>query len=212
MFLLLRLTVLLILGASFIIMTDVVLDVSGKITPQEIPRSSNFTGFPKSFSLPALRSWFQQCREGIKPWGLFINTSHFKVPPNIPRLLKRAVNNLSYFQGNYLVITLILMAYCLLTSPLLLLSVIASLVACYMLSLRNNEKKLVISGREVSLNQQYAAVGICSLPLYYWAGVGQAVFWVIGASCFVISIHAGLFNIDEVLSQEEQLELLVQQI
>lgn len=49
-----------------------------------------------------------------------------------------------------------------------------------MLSVRNNENKLKISGREVTLNQQYAAVGICSLPLYYWAGVGQAVFWVIG--------------------------------
>ncbi|CAH1389947.1 unnamed protein product [Nezara viridula] len=209
---LLRVITSVVLATAFLVMTDVVLDVSGKITPQELPRSSNFTGFPRSFTLPALKAWFQSCREGIKPWGLFISTSHYKVPPSIPRLLKRAVNNLSYFQGNYLVITIILMAYCLLTSPLLLLVVAASAVACYMLSTRNNEKRLIISGKEVSLNQQYAAVGICSLPLYYWAGVGQAVFWVVGASCFVISLHAGLFNIDEVISQEDQLELLVQQI
>ena len=67
-----------------------------------------------------------------------------------------------------------------LTSPLLLIAVTASLSACYVLSKRNNERKLVIAGTEVSMAQQYALVSVCSFPLFYLAGAGAAVFWVLG--------------------------------
>ena len=39
---------------------------------------------------------------------------------------------------------------------------------------------LYVSGRELSLAQQYAAVGALSFPLLWVAGAGSAVFWVIG--------------------------------
>jgi len=37
-----------------------------------------------------------------------------------------------------------------------------------------------ISGRELTLAQQYGVVGICAFPLFWIAGAGSAVFWVIG--------------------------------
>ena len=39
---------------------------------------------------------------------------------------------------------------------------------------------MFITGRELSLAQQYAVVGVCSFPLFWLAGAGSAVFWVIG--------------------------------
>ena len=37
-----------------------------------------------------------------------------------------------------------------------------------------------LTGRELSLAQQYAAVGVLAFPLFWIAGAGSAVFWIIG--------------------------------
>lgn len=66
------------------------------------------------------------------------------------------------------------------TSPMLLFAVAASLGACYILSLKNAEKKIVIGGHEIPLAHQYGAVGILSLPVFYLAGAGAVLFWVLG--------------------------------
>lgn len=66
------------------------------------------------------------------------------------------------------------------TSPMLLFAVAASLGACYILSLKNAEKKIVIGGHEIPLAHQYGAIGILSLPVFYLAGAGAVLFWVLG--------------------------------
>ena len=66
------------------------------------------------------------------------------------------------------------------TSPLLLLAIAASLGGCYILSLRNAEKLIIVAGHELSLAHQYAAVGVLSLPVFYIAGAGAVIFWVLG--------------------------------
>lgn len=62
----------------------------------------------------------------------------------------------------------------------MLIAVAASLGACYILSLKQNERKLTLLGKELTLAQQYGLVGICSLPVFYLAGAGAALFWVLG--------------------------------
>jgi len=49
-----------------------------------------------------------------------------------------------------------------------------------MLSKRNQEKKLVVFNHELSLAQQYALVSAFSFPLFWLAGAGTVVFWVLG--------------------------------
>ncbi|MPC97059.1 Prenylated Rab acceptor protein 1 [Portunus trituberculatus] len=66
------------------------------------------------------------------------------------------------------------------TSPLLLLAIAASLGACYILALKNAEKKIVVGGHKVSMAHQYAVIGVLSLPVFYIAGAGAALFWVLG--------------------------------
>ncbi len=36
------------------------------------------------------------------------------------------------------------------------------------------------SGRDTSSKELYMAVGLISIPLFYIAGAGSAVFWIIG--------------------------------
>ncbi|XP_042224939.1 prenylated Rab acceptor protein 1-like isoform X1 [Homarus americanus] len=162
---------------------------------------------------PAAREWITRSRENVRPWLLFVNTQKFKVPPNVQRWSKRLAKNVDYFQSNYMFVFIGLIIYCLITSPLLLIAVAASLGACYIISLKNAEKKINIGGHEVSLAHQYAAIGIFSLPVFYLAGAGAVLFWVLGASFFIIIIHASLYNIETVLgSEEEPFDLQMEQV
>lgn len=142
----------------------------------------------------AAREWLQKRREGIKPWAEFINMSKFQMPKNLAKVPKHAMKNIEEFQSNYLFVFIGLVIFCILTSPLLLIAMAACFGACYIISLRNQEKKMIIMGRELSLGQQYAGVGAMSFPLFWLAGAGSAFFWVIGASFFVIGLHAIMYK------------------
>ena len=58
------------------------------------------------------------------------------------------MKNVEYFQSNYVLVFLVLVIYCLITSPLLLIVIAAAGGACYIISVKNAEKKLAIAGRK----------------------------------------------------------------
>jgi len=68
-----------------------------------------------------------------------------------------------------------------------LIAVAASLGACYILSVKNEERKIAVFGHELSLAQLYGVVAVCSLPLFYLAGAGAALFWVLGKIVFHVN-------------------------
>ncbi|OWF46811.1 Prenylated Rab acceptor protein 1 [Mizuhopecten yessoensis] len=162
-----------------------------------------------TLSNTSAREWLSRTREGIKPWGEFISTSKFKVPKSITPVPKRIVKNIEHFQSNYLFVFLGLVLFCVLTSPLLLVAIAACLGACYIINIKNQEKKLSIMGKELSVSQQYGAVGLCSFPLFWLAGAGSAVFWIIGASFFVIMLHASFYTHTE---EGEEVDLVMDEV
>nr|CAD7449857.1 unnamed protein product [Timema bartmani] len=170
---------------------------------------------PKQLSLSSLaaKEWIGQRRETIRPWALFINTAHLRAPSSLPRLSKRVVKNIEYFHSNYFFVFLGLIAYCLITSPLLLIAVAASLGACYILSLKNSERKISFMGHELTLVQQYGLIAVCSFPIFYLAGAGAALFWVLGTSFFIIALHASFYNIDAILiPEEDRFDLVIEEV
>ncbi|XP_059470326.1 prenylated Rab acceptor protein 1 [Neocloeon triangulifer] len=199
-------------------MADVEVNVSGEMeVPPEgaVSQPLSFKSImqlPNKLTVPAATEWVYQRRQNVRPWTTFCSTSRFKTPASVPRLTRRLVKNIEYFQSNYLFVFIGLVIFCLLTSPLLLIAVAASLGACYVLALKHAERKLVIMGKELSLAQQYMMVCICSIPVFIWAGAQAAVFWVIGASVFTISLHAAFYNIEALLSPEEEFDLVMQQV
>ena len=57
------------------------------------------------------------------------------------------------------------------TDSIFFVSVIAATGgACYIAGLKNAERKISVAGHEVSLAQQYAAIGLCSIPFFLFAG------------------------------------------
>ena len=73
--------------------------------------------------------------------------------------------------------------------------------------MKNAARKVFLGGREVSLAQQYGVVAICSIPMFLLAGASGAVFWVIGASFFIIAMHATFYDFDALDLAEDQQEL-----
>jgi len=51
------------------------------------------------------------------------------------------------------------------------------------------------------------------MPLFYLVGAGAVMFWVLGASCFLIMLHAALYDIESLLEPEEEtFELTMEQV
>lgn len=131
----------------------------------------------------------------IQSWAEFFNTSRLmKAPANKQHLTRRVLDNLSYFQGNYLCVSLVLVVYCILTSPLLLLALATYAVSMYLITVRSAlGKQTCVLGYRFNLQQQYSFITMLSLPLLWVAGAQTALFWVIGASFFVVGLHALLY-------------------
>jgi anoctamin-1 len=99
------------------------------------------------------------------------------------------------------------------TSPLLLIAVLASFSVCYWVFTKSLERRAVLFGHELTLTQQYSIVGLFSMPIFYIVGAGAALFWVLGASCFLIMTHAVFFDVDSLLEpEEESFELTMEQV
>lgn len=164
-------------------------ELDGAINNLAMSAKYNLTQMtPKQFLLARWAS--------MQSWGSFIDTSRMLLPTSIQQWSKRLVYNLKHFQSNYFCVFIILFIYCILTSPLLLLVLAAILAGGYVLTLKNAERPLKIFGKKLNLGQQYLALAICSMPLLYVVGAGGAVFWVIGASLFVITLHATVYSIE----------------
>ena len=90
--------------------------------------------------------WISRKRETLKPVGEFLNFSKFKKPANVGQCTSRLVKNTVYFQSNYLLVFFTLALYCILTSPMLLITFILFAVACYMIHVKSQEGMIQLMG------------------------------------------------------------------
>lgn len=145
-----------------------------------------------------------------RPWTQFVATENFKAPPSIPRLSRRFYRNVEHFQANYLMIFLGLFAYCLITTPLLLIAMAASFFGYRKLTSGPNTWK--IGSWELSKSQQYAVAAAGSMALCWLAGAGAVLFWVLGATVTVVALHASFFDAEALppSSDPEQFSMIEQ--
>ncbi|CAF0925320.1 unnamed protein product [Didymodactylos carnosus] len=129
-------------------------------------------------------------RQSMKPWLEFFNANQFKPPSNVRAGARRVLANIEYFQTNYFVVFIILSIYCVITTPTLLFVLLAMAAGFYLVDLKNRERQLSVLGRQIPVAQQYLAVACLCIPLLIMVGAGSAIFWILGASVFVIILHA----------------------
>merc|ERR1719193_546698 len=162
--------------------------LSGEIKEEEVKEPES--GMSLSVAQPLVRDWLAKRRANLRPVGTFFNTANFQVPPSAGRLSKRLVKNVDYFQSNYVCVFLVLVLYCLISSPLLLIVIAGVGGALYYATIKNDTRKIAIAGHEVTLAQQYGVIALTAIPFFLLAGAGGIVFWVLGASMFFITAHA----------------------
>merc|ERR1711928_6901 len=95
--------------------------LSGEIKEGEEEKQVSGSGMSLSVAQPLVREWLAKRRANLRPVGTFFNTANFQVPPSAGRLSKRLIKNIDYFQSNYVLVFLVLVLYCLISSPLLLI-------------------------------------------------------------------------------------------
>jgi len=155
--------------------------------------------------------WIAGARDRIRPWTTFFATTRYKAPVAAQRLPRRIVMNLEYFQSNYLFVFVGLFFFCLITSPFLLLVMLLLFSASYWVMA--NDRLAVVFGHKLSAAQKYSLMGLCSMPILYLSGATAALFWVFGASSFLILTHAIFYDIQSLLDPaEDGFELNMEQV
>ncbi|XP_029307591.1 prenylated Rab acceptor protein 1 [Cottoperca gobio] len=151
---------------------------------------------PKGYSVGMAKEWIDRRRMSIRPWASFVDQRKFSKPRNFGELCQRVVKNVDNFNSNYTFIFMGLILYCIISSPMLLIALAVFAGAFYIIHLKSLESKLVILGKELNLPHQVSLAGAVSLPVFWLAGAGAAVFWVLGATLFVIGSHAAFRELD----------------
>ncbi|CAL8340549.1 prenylated Rab acceptor protein 1 [Gadus morhua] len=151
---------------------------------------------PKGISASLIKEWLEKRRMSIRPWAGFVDQRKFSKPRNFGELCQRMVKNVDTYNSNYTFIFLGLILYCIVSSPMLLIALAVFVGAFYIIHLKSMESKLVILGRELNVPHQLGLAGAVSLPVFWLAGAGAAVFWVLGATLFVIGSHAGFRELE----------------
>ncbi|EDV37666.1 uncharacterized protein Dana_GF11298 [Drosophila ananassae] len=164
--------------------------------------SVDLQNLPSLSNLPSPLEVIQMVRNSLRPWSVFFNINNFKTAVSMQRLNNRVLRNLSYFQSNYVFIFFVLMIYCLITAPLILLVIIAAAFGCHKLRVRNSN--YTIMGHQLTPSQQIIALNLATAPILFLVGAGSVLFWTLGASCFVIFMHAIFYNIDAIVTEENE--------
>ncbi|KAM9512486.1 prenylated Rab acceptor protein 1 isoform 8-T10 [Salvelinus alpinus] len=158
---------------------------------------------PKGLSATVAKEWFDRRRASIRPWAGFVDHRKFTKPRNFGELCQRVVRNFDTYNSNYIFIFLGLILYCIISSPMLLIALAVFVGAFYIIHLKSLESKLVVFGKEVTGPHQLSLAGAVSFPVFWLAGAGAAVFWVLGATMFVIGSHAAFRELEGGSEMEE---------
>merc|ERR1711970_1232122 len=174
-------------------------EISGDIeTPLiEQPKSSTMASW-SNISVPGnVGTILQQQREKIRAWSEFADQKAFTAPVSMQEWTKRLVKNVEHYQANYIITFLVLMIYCVLTSPLLLIALAVSATGSFVVS-KHEGQNLMIGGKEIPAKYRqmgihkclpvpipkYALVGVIATPLLFIAGAG--LFWTLGVTAALI--------------------------
>ncbi|KAF9978293.1 hypothetical protein BGZ65_007055 [Modicella reniformis] len=171
------------------------------------PLTSNpFTGgFPSSEEASAAASaastfglgYFRKFREerlgSLRPLSEFFDRNRFSIPHGFSAVTSRFNYNLSYFQGNYLVLFLIITAYSLFTNFRLMLCAVIAIGGSILLQ-KVSPDGLAIGQFRIQVSQLRTAVIAFSVILFIFSGPVGTVFWIFGASALVILGHAAVMQ------------------
>lgn len=126
--------------------------------------------------LSQVRTFCSDIPSKMGSWGQFFDHHQFSFPSSVTDVTRRCPDNIQVFFANYMIICLLLLIYCLLTSPLLLIGIVVFCILFYGILHRNQD--VLLWGKSFTKNQQLIALAVCSIPFFFLFGLTSVFFWV----------------------------------
>lgn len=128
--------------------------------------------------------------KSLRPWREFFDRSQFSVPGKL-EALSRISDNMMYFHSNYLVLTVVLSSYILITNFWFMACMLGCFAAyCWIKIKASNNENVSIFGHELSGTQAYTALAFLALFLFYVTNGSSTVFWLVTTGLIVVVGHA----------------------
>lgn len=137
-------------------------------------------------------AWKDERLKSVKSWAQFSDKTKFG-PPKPTEIIVRLKSNVAYFLSNYIVLFFVLALYCIITNPFFLFSIAIS-VLLYFYVFKWRVEPIVIAGHTATDRVKLGIVAAVSLFLFWYASVGNTIFWLIGATGVVVFFHALLYT------------------
>lgn len=156
----------------------------------------NLNEFAHSLSLDNVKSTVSSLQgkfSSLKPVQEFLDVRRVSKPADLNEVKERVSYNLSYFQANYISISLLLSVYALITNGLLLFVLLFTGLGLYGISKLNGEDLRLPIG-SVSTSQLYTGLLIIALPLGFLASPISTMMWLIGSTGVTVFAHAALME------------------
>mmetsp|Transcript_5023 Transcript_5023/g.7499 ORF Transcript_5023/g.7499 Transcript_5023/m.7499 type:complete len:196 (-) Transcript_5023:33-620(-) len=128
----------------------------------------------------------------LRPWAMFFDANRFSVP-DMMEATKRFGVNVCYFTSNYLIVSLIIALYQIVTHPTLLLAMVGCAgFAAYFRSLSSSGYRFIFGGKRIKESQVYGFLSGMTVFLFWITGGTSAVFWTLTLCVATITAHATL--------------------
>ena len=140
-----------------------------------------------------LKSFRETRLSALRPPNEFFDVHRISRPAGLNEAVSRISYNTRYFSGNYLIIFLVLAVYALLTSPWLV-GALVFLVGGFILINKFGTDPMQVGEHTITQKTLYTGLFVIGIPLLWIASPFMVIFWLIGASAFLIISHACLLE------------------
>jgi len=137
---------------------------------------------------------FRETRlSNLRPITEFFNARQISRPADMNQATERISYNTRYFAGNYGIIIAILAVYAMITNLLLLIA-IGFLFGGFTAINRFAPEPTQVGDYIITQKGLYIGLFVIGIPLLWIAAPLSTLFWIIGASLFLILLHASLLE------------------
>ncbi|KAG1746167.1 prenylated rab acceptor PRA1 [Suillus lakei] len=145
----------------------------------------------------ALKSFRETRLSTLRTPAEFFDIHRISRPADFNTAISRLTYNTRYFSGNYTLIVAALAVYCIIASPLLLLSLIFLFGGFAVINRFGTtllSSPFEVYGQVVTQKTLYTGLFVIGIPLLWFSSPFMTLFWLIGASACLILTHACLIE------------------
>ncbi|KAH6914386.1 prenylated rab acceptor PRA1 [Coprinopsis sp. MPI-PUGE-AT-0042] len=140
-----------------------------------------------------LKSLRETRLSGLRPPSEFFDWTRISKPADMNQATSRISYNTRYFSGNYLLIIALLGVYAVLTNYMLIISLVF-LVGGFAAINKFAPEATQLGEHTVTQKHLYTGLFVIGIPMFWIASPFSTVFWLVGASGFLIIGHASFLE------------------